>query len=317
VETAPPPDASTAAMTAAYFAATAALRSRLLGFVAMAYAAQGDYRDAAAEAFVLSVVPTVLAAQQVMAGITSAYLAHLIAAAGGGTTTPVGISQDVLSSLRGVDPTEVYRRPYVQVWTELSRGKPLDTAVAAGERRAQSIAATDLQLAKTHAAQEVLSRDHRVVGYRRVLTGATSCGLCVVASTVRYHKRDLLPIHPGCDCAIAPIIGSEDPGRMINSAILSDTANLDNLTPHGVNVYRHDDVLEFEGMLDSVHQAVRDRFGQSATDARSIDYRKVITVQQHSEIGPILTVSDHLFTKKDIGRGNLRAKPGTFGKSRG
>ena len=199
------PTASTAAMMAAYLAATAALRSRLLALTAVAFAGQGDYRDAAADAFVAAMVPLVQASQQTMASLTSAYLAHLTSAMAGGTAAPVGVPPEVLSNLRGVDPADVYRRPYVQVWTDLSKGKSLDTAVAAGNRRAQSIVATDLQLAKTRAAGWVMQSDKRVVGYRRVLVGAHSCGMCIVASSVRYHKSNLMPIHPGCVVGSTPV----------------------------------------------------------------------------------------------------------------
>lgn len=189
----------TAAVLAAYLATSAALRSRLLAIVAAAYASgTNNYGDAAAAAFVAAAVPAVQAAQRTMASLTSAYLAHLVSAAGGGTSAPVGIPQDALSTLRGVDPAEVYRRPYEQLWTALADGKALPDAVAVGQRRALSLASTDLQLAKTRASQIALTDDRRVVGYRRVLVGTHSCGMCVVASSVRYHKSNLMPIHPGC-----------------------------------------------------------------------------------------------------------------------
>jgi hypothetical protein len=200
-----PHDQNAAAILATYLAASAALRSRLLALVTSAYAAQGNYYDAAATAFVSSVVPAVQAAQTTMAALTSAYLAHLISAAAGGTTAPVAIPREALSNLRGIDPAEVYRRPYEQVWTALSQGKSLADAVEIGQRRAVSLASTDLQLAKTRASQIAISDDRRVVGYRRVLVGAHSCGLCVVASSVRYRNSDLLPIHPGCVIGSTPV----------------------------------------------------------------------------------------------------------------
>lgn len=311
-----PQDAHTAAMMAAYLAATAALRSRLLGIVAATYAGQGNYRDAAAEAFIATVVPLVQAAQQTMGALTAGYLGHLISAAGG-TTAPTAVPHDALSNLRGVDPTEVYRRPYVQVWTDLSQGKSLDDAVAAGSRRAASLAATDLQLAKTRASQIVLTDDRRVVGYRRVLVGAHSCGMCVVASSVRYHKSNLMPIHPGCDCAIAPIMGMYDPGRTIDSAILSADAQERALGTEGMKLFSHDDVIEVGDLLTEAHAAVREAFGSSAADAHRIDYRKVIMVREHGEIGPVLTVADHNFTKQQTETGDLRAKVGTFHTQKG
>lgn len=311
------PTASTAAMMAAYLAATAALRSRLLALTAVAFAGQGDYRDAAADAFVAAMVPLVQASQQTMASLTSAYLAHLTSATAGGTTAPVGVPPELLSNLRGADLAQVYRRPYVQVWTDLSKGKPLDTAVAAGNRRAQSIVATDLQMARTKAAQVVMQNDKRVTGYRRVLVGAHSCGMCIVASSVRYHKSNLMPIHPGCDCAIAPILGHGDPGRTIDSAILSEGATEQAIGTEGMKFFEHGDVIEVGDLLEQAHQAVEDAFGRRATGAQQIDYRKVIMVREHGELGPVLTVADHKFTKKQLDTGNLRAKAGTFHVDKG
>ena len=307
-----PHDQSAAAILGAYLAASAALRSRLLALVVAVFAAQGNYRDAAADAFVATVVPAVLAAQHTMASLTSAYLSHLVSAAGGGTTAPVAIPQDAVSNLRGVDPVEVYRRPYVQIWTDLSQGKSLTDAVAAGERRALSLASTDVQLAKTRASQIVLSDDRRVVGYRRVLTGAHSCGLCVVASSVRYHKSNLMPIHPGCDCCIAPVLASRDPGRTIDSAILTEGSTEQAIGSQGMKFFSNNDVIEVGDLLTEAHDAVRDTFGEVAADAHQIDYRKIIMVRDHGELGPTLTVASHNFTQAQIESGDLRAKAGTF-----
>lgn len=313
-----PQDARTAAVLAAYLATSAALRSRLLAFVAAAYASPtNNYGDAAAAAFAAQVVPVVQAAQRTMASLTSAYLAHLVATAGGGTAAPVGVPAEAVANLRGVDPAEVYQRPYVQLWTELSHGKELADAVDAGARRAASLASTDLQLAKTRTSQIVLANDKRVVGYRRVLVGAHSCGMCVVASSVRYHKSNLMPIHPGCDCAVAPILGTRDPGRTIDSAVLDVGAAEQAVGSEGMRFFSHEDVIEVGDLLGPAHDAIRETFGQAAADAHQLDYRKVILVREHGELGPTLTVADHKFTKKQMETGDLQAKAGTFHTQRG
>jgi hypothetical protein len=83
---------------------------------------------------------------------------------------------------------------------------------------------TDIQLARTHASRSVLARKQRVVGYRRVLSGSPSCDLCAEASTQRYSKEDLLPIHPGCSCDVEPIYGSSDPGTIADDQAIPDNA---------------------------------------------------------------------------------------------
>lgn len=181
-------------------------------------------------------------------------------------------------------------------------------AVKAGERRAQTIAATDLQLATTHTAQDALAANQQVVGYRRVLTGAENCGMCVVVSTRLYHKRNLLPIHPGCDCVVAPVMAGEDPGRTINNRLLAADAVPAAFNKHGVPVFDADQTIDLGDLLQDTHDAISGRFGQSYRDAKRIDYRKVITVHQHGEVGPVLTVARHKFTKRQIEQSDLRAR---------
>jgi hypothetical protein len=297
-----------AALVAAYIAATISLRLRISYMTSAWFGAEG-YRTAGADAFIDAMVPILNTAQQTMADLTSAFLTQQIVTMGGGTTQAVGIPSHLVTgrALRGVDPAEVLRRPYEQLWTGLSQGKSFEQAVQIGQVRAQSISMTNLQLAKTRAGREVMRHDSRVVGYRRVLTGARSCGLCILASSQRYHKADLMPIHPSCDCAIAPIIGTEDPGRAINSATLTTGVLNTGMTESGVKVYGHDGVIELGDLVGPVHDAIRERFGQSSTDGRSIDYRKVLVTHDHDEYGPTLAVSSHSFTDKQITSGDLSA----------
>lgn len=310
--------AISAALTASYIAATQAIRARVIATVRALFGAQG-YRNSGADAYVTAMVPAAEAAQETMAAVTDAYLAQQVGFLSGTSTGPAGVPMELVTgeALRHVDPAVVYRRPYTQMWTDLSNGKTLEQAVANGQRRAESIALTDLQLAKTRTAQTVLSQDQRAVGYRRVLTGPYSCGLCIVASTQRYHKADLMPIHPGCDCVILPIVGNKDPGRSINSAVLTGAAQPTEVTTSGVPVYHQNDMMNLGDLLEPVHQAIQDRFGYRATGARALDYRKVLLTHHHGELGPVLTVADQLFTKKQVKSGDFRAVPGTYGKKRG
>lgn len=268
-----PVDPAVLNLVAGYGDRASALRQRVVRFVERAWGSLDAWRAEDIDRFVRAVVPVVTGGQQQVAALTDAYLAAVEQAMTGLPVRPVGVPTVLVSdeTIRGVAADEVYRRAGVTVWSGLSRGDSLDVAVSAGLRRAVSMAATDMQLAKTHASRHVLSRRGNVAGYRRVLTGSKSCGLCVVASTQRYHKADLLPCHPGCDCAVAPIIGDLDPGQ----------------------------VLDPEG-LEGVHQAIADRFGGAAADARGgsgiPNYRDVLVVHEHGEIGPVLAVRGQRFT---------------------
>ena len=257
---------------------TSLLRARILTFVRRLWLGLGNYYDADINRFVRSVVPIIEGGKQQMASLTDIYLAAVEAAALGEKVKPVGVSPSAVTSeaLRGVPASDVYQRAGVTVWTALGGGSDLTDAVTQGLERAVSMASTDLQLAKTHTARRVLSGKPHVSGYRRVLEGASSCALCIVASTQRYHKEALMPIHPVCNCGVEPIYG-EDTGQIIEPDV-----------------------------LDNIHETIAERFGSSDAGAREIPgvtqggkplrYRDVIVVHEHGEVGPVLTVRGHKFT---------------------
>ncbi|MFJ5089978.1 hypothetical protein [Streptomyces sp. NPDC088674] len=254
-----------AALDAQYGQITALLRSRLLAFVTAAFQASGAYRDADAAAFVEQVLPTVLGAQAQMGALTDAYLSQTIGAMLGTAATPAGVS--LPEALRGVAPEEVYARPYRTVWSALAAGKSMTQAVAEGTTRLSQIASTDLQLARTSAAQQVGQARGGFSYYRRVLRGSYNCALCTIASTQRYSKERLMPIHPGCDCGIAPI----PPGQAAQQVI-------------------------DPGLLQAAHDAVAKGVGRSDAGGRAPDYRDVIVTREHGEIGPLLAVRRQNFT---------------------
>ncbi len=82
---------------------------------------------------------------------------------------------------------------------------------------------TDLQLAATHTADQVLTRTG-VTTYRRV-TRAGACPLCVAASDRVYTVGDLLPIHTNCHCIVVP-------GPVLPSS-LQRASNTDDPPPDG------------------------------------------------------------------------------------
>jgi hypothetical protein len=284
-----------------YLAAQAALRANLLNITLGVFDNLDDYRDANAALFAETVTPIVAEAQLEMSDLTAAYLAEQIALMSGEDLSLPPAMSFGTDYRNGTDPMQVYLRPFSQIYKDLADGKPFDKALEAGRNRAESIVSTDLQLAKRQTAYELVSESGTVQGYRRVLTGAENCGLCVVASTQRYHKRELLPIHPGCDCAVAPILGHEDPGQTINTAMVGGESKLVGTTKSGARIYAPHTLTDSGDLLEPVHNAIQDRFGVSDRGARAIDYRKVLSVHQHGELGPLLTVKTHKFTgEKDL-----------------
>lgn len=255
------------ALTERYDSLSTSLRDRVVSFVLAAFDSLGGQRDADAAEFLDRVLPTVLQAQQTMGQITDAYLSALLADMLGTAPAPAGVL--LPEALRGVDPAEVYERPFVTTRTALSKGKAYTQAVAEGRTRLLSITETDLQLARTHAAQQSMKRGGARF-FRRDLRSSKSCALCVIASTQRYRVENLMPIHPGCHCKPVPIPGDRDPGHVIDEALLREA-----------------------------HDAVAKGIGQSDAGGRAPDYREVIITRQHGEYGPLLAVRRQNFTGPD------------------
>jgi len=243
----------------AYQGQVAAVRSQVLSFAERLWGGLSAWRDADIDRLVDALAPVSLGAQQRIAALTDAYMTAMATAAG----LPVPVSGTPAArvtgeALRGVPPREVYRRAGVTVWSKLAEGQRLTNAVAAGKLRLIDMIATDLQLTKTKTAHAYMARDNTIRGYRRTLTGSENCRMCVIASTQRYRKAELMPIHPGCDCGVSPIRGSVDPGQVIDP-----------------------------GLLDRMKEQAVDEFGD-------LDPRNVM-VRNHGELGPLLTIRGQHF----------------------
>lgn len=281
-ETAPRPEssiASTPALLLAYQQSVALVREQVARFIEDLWRGLGAWREADIARFVSRVVPVVEAAQRQVSTLTNTYLASERSQALGTPVRPATVDYRKVTGAEtrgGTAPAAVYRRAGEQVWRDLAEDKALEVAVEAGLRRAVSAAMTDIQLTKTRTAQAVLSGDSRVVGYRRVLNGERNCALCVVASTQRYRKEQLMPLHPQCDCSVSAIYGESDPGQVID-----------------------------EETLIAAHDAIKRTFGLSDAGARKPDYRKLLLVYDHGEYGPTLSVAGHTHTTREALRSKL------------
>ena len=247
-------------LTEAYDSQVHAIRQQITAFGQAYWDSLPHYRASAVEDMIQAITPRVTAGQLRIADLTRAYLAQCARELGWKVVLPP-IDQDEIHGARGVDPRVVYRRPAVDVYTALAAGKPLPQAAAEGRLRLTQLIGGDMQLAKVHASRQSM-RGYPEEGqfYRRVLTGRENCALCVVASTQRYYRGDLLPIHPGCDCDVQPL----PPGLAVNQVIDED-------------------------LLEQVHQITADRLGVSDRGGRTPDYRKLLTVSEHGEYGPTLS----------------------------
>lgn len=319
-------DRQIVALVTRYGDATDAIRQRVGTYIQSHWAQLGSWRDADLERFLRLALPAATGGQRQIASLTDAYLSTLTRLVIG-SPAPGTLDLDAVTgrALRGVNPTEVYARPFQTVWSQLADGAPLDRAVTIGAQRLDAITSTDLQLARTHTARDVFSRDGRVVGYRRTLGGRGNCPLCVVASTQRYHAEDLMPIHDRCSCGVEPIYGDEDPGQIIDPdlhAQLKSEGVIDDISTQRAarsaerasdRARERADAARTE-LRTETDAARRGRLEQRAADwdAKADAYaersamweqrrseivarQSPVAVHEHGELGPVLTNADHAF----------------------
>ncbi|GAA0960234.1 VG15 protein [Frigoribacterium faeni] len=264
-------------LTAAHQQTTAQIRDRTLALTAARWDASPAYRDADIDRLIAQIMPQVQAGQIATATLTNAYIGQ--AAALTGTPWGATVDRDAILGYRGVDSRDVYRRSAVTLYTALSNGSAFDAAVAYGLDRMVSIVSTELQQAKNRQAQRSLE-DSGFYGYRRVITGLENCALCVIASTQRYHKSELMPIHPGCDCGVQPIRGPKDPGQVIDPDLLERTHALIDRKLGGTDRGARDLVLD-----------------KTSSAGKPIsDFTDLIVVNNHGELGPTLAWRSDKFT---------------------
>lgn len=251
------------------------------------FAGLGSWRDDDVARYQALIGPQIDGIKLQAAQLQAAYYQE-VAKQQGEAYQPAAVRSSDLTetSLRnGAQSAEVYRRPFVSMYTELAKGQLVSAAIAIGAARASSIASTDIQLAARIAGLKQRQNNNNIVGYRRVLTGSENCALCAIASTQRYTRNELKPIHPGCDCTEEPLYGDFDPGQVIDA----------------------------EG-LESLHEALQGQLGVTDREARSagigkfVDYKlptdetrladftDIIVTREHGEYGPTLAWRNQTFT---------------------
>lgn len=157
--------------------------------------------------------------------------------------------------------SEVWERPAEQFRYQESVGASAEEALESAVQRVETLADTDVSLAKRDAAREVFEATPRVTGYRRIihpeLSESGTCGLCVVAADRVYSVGELLPIHDRCNCDVLPVTSGDDPGLSLN---------------------RED--------LNKLYEAAGSTAGEDLARLR-------VTVTDHGELGPILRTQGH------------------------
>jgi hypothetical protein len=232
----PPPAAEVRHVLAGYSGQVRRVRLQVATYLTATWNGLPDYQPPNIHRFAVGAARAAEGGQRQTAALTDRYLATVTSALTGRTVRPVGVNPRKVTTeaVRGVAGVDLYERTGPTVYWELSRGKSIGDAAKAGLNRALVMAATDLQLAKTHAALDVLSRSSHVDRYTRVPTGGAPCDLCDAAADESYASSDLMPIHDNCSCDVLPVIGE---------AVDVPTAEPDDrLGDSDVEVHDHDEI---------------------------------------------------------------------------
>lgn len=150
-------------------------------------------------------LPVVQGGQIQTARLTDAYLARAL------ERQPIGIPTAEVAGAAvraGATPAEVYRRPFVTVWTALQNGQPWEQAAAAGRARAIGTARMDMQLTNRATFDAVQHADPSIRGYRRVPDGG-ACAFCRKVAGAFVKSASAMPLHNGCGCGLEPVLERE------------------------------------------------------------------------------------------------------------
>lgn len=213
----------------AHIEAQRRLRLMAAGVVGFAWRGLPGYDERNVDEFLSRVVPVMLTAQATSAALTEAYLAHAMG------RQPLGIVPDRVTgaALRaGAAPEEVYRRPFVNVWSSLSKDNPWDQAVQAGLSRATSTAEMDVQLASRATFGEVGREDDAIFGFQRV-ADAGACEFCQEVDGAYIKDGDAMPLHNRCGCSLEPLDAPHPRARYLPDGSDAYDHGAVRVEPHG------------------------------------------------------------------------------------
>jgi hypothetical protein len=211
-----PPLPRTAQLAAAraYAHRSALIRGMLEARVLEAFDDVDDYSDEGD--FVARVVPQSLAAQRSL----SRYLTRYVyAVTDERPEDDLDVDELTGEALQPEGMAHHWSIPFYSMWKSLGAGVVFAEALAAARSDVGRQATTDLAFAQAATMARLAADVDGVEGYRRVLAG-DGCEFCVEAADEIYSSDDLMPIHVGCNCSVAPVVGHSDPGATMNDSTL-------------------------------------------------------------------------------------------------
>lgn len=218
---------------------------------------------AAARASAVALGQAVTAGQMAVGSLTSAAMSAKLGA------DPIPPDPSI-TMRNGVDKVTEYERPFRLAQKAFEeQGSSLAEAEQQAVKRARSLAAVDLQMAKIRQSQIVMT-ENGVLFYRRVPTSPDPCELCLITSSNVYATNELMPIHTHCACNVEPI----------------DIEKIDG-PPTAKNVqYQLDSVAKLPTADGDQKKLIG---GLLEEDAPVEAFRNLIAVREHGEVGPWLT----------------------------
>jgi hypothetical protein len=105
--------------------------------------------------------------------------------------------------------------PFFSMFGALAAGVAFVDALEDARAAVARQATTDLSLVQSSVMHELAPKLETITGFRRVTNGE-GCAFCDEASDEEYSTFDLAPLHPGCNCSVAPIFEDSDPGEALN-----------------------------------------------------------------------------------------------------
>jgi hypothetical protein len=191
-----------ATLLSTHLQAQARLRQIVYTAIAAIWQGLGTYNEADVDRFVAAAVPIVLAGQTQAVALTEAFILRRLG------LTPIGLDLADLTGAavrNGTPPEEVYRRPFVNVWTALGKNVVWEEAVHAGEARATASAEMDVQLSHRASYGAIQQVESRIKGYRRRANGG-ACSFCQLVNGAFVKSADAMPLHNRCGCGLDPVM---------------------------------------------------------------------------------------------------------------
>lgn len=185
----------------AQIAAQARLRQIVATAVQHIWTGLPGYDEANVDQWLTQAVPVVEAAQHQSVSLTEAFLGYELGRAVVGIP-PAGLVGAAVRA--GALPEEVYRRPFVTVWSALKAGREFEDAVHSGLVRATSTAQMDVQLSQRATLQAVQESTPGVYGYQRVADPG-ACEFCMAVNGAYVKRADAMALHNRCGCSLVPL----------------------------------------------------------------------------------------------------------------